>query len=70
MKNPWSARNPFMSAWLSMANTAAGHMRAQATAEIKRQVRSATRKAASSTGTASAAGRATRRKTKRTGWPY
>ena len=70
MKNPWSARNPFMSAWLSMANTAAGHLRAQASAEIKRQVRSATRKAASGTGTASATGSSKRRKTQRTGWPY
>lgn len=38
MPNPWPKKNPFMSMWLSAANRAAGSMRAQATAEVKRQV--------------------------------
>lgn len=38
MPNPWLKKNPFMSMWLSAANRAAGSMRAQATAEVKRQV--------------------------------
>jgi hypothetical protein len=37
MKNPWIRKNPFMSAWLSAANTAASTARAGATAEAKRQ---------------------------------
>lgn len=41
MPNPWLKKNPFMSMWLSAANRAAGSMRAQATAEVKRQVKAA-----------------------------
>ena len=37
MKNPWRKRNPFMSMWLSGANTVAGAARGQAAAAIKRE---------------------------------
>ena len=42
MTNPWLKKNPFMSMWMSGANTVAGHVNAQA----KRQVASATKTAA------------------------
>ena len=45
MPNPWLKKNPFMSMWLSAANRAAGTVRAQATAEVKRQLNAATAKA-------------------------
>jgi hypothetical protein len=38
MRNPWTTKNPFMSAWLSAANKVAGSARGQATAAAKRQV--------------------------------
>jgi lytic murein transglycosylase len=38
MRNPWTTKNPFMSAWLSAANRVAGSARGQATAAAKRQV--------------------------------
>lgn len=41
MSNPWLKKNPFMSMWLSTANSVAGSMRGQATAEAKRQVNAA-----------------------------
>lgn len=41
MSNPWLKKNPFMSLWLSAANRAAGSMRAQATSQVKRQVKAA-----------------------------
>lgn len=41
MANPWLKKNPFMSMWLSAANRAAGTVRSQATAEVKRQVKAA-----------------------------
>jgi len=37
MRNPWTAKNPFMSAWLSAANTWAGAARGLASAEAQRQ---------------------------------
>jgi hypothetical protein len=37
MKNPWVKKNPFMSMWLSGANTILGSMRGQANAQAKRQ---------------------------------
>jgi hypothetical protein len=37
MKNPWLKKNPFMSMWLSGANTALNSARGRATAEGKRQ---------------------------------
>jgi hypothetical protein len=40
MRNPFLAKNPFMSAWLSSANKIAGSARGQATAATKRQVAS------------------------------
>lgn len=42
MKNPWTAKNPFMSAWLSGANKAAGAARGQAAAVVKREAAKAT----------------------------
>ena len=41
MGNPWTKKNPFMSMWLSSANSAMGSARAQATAATKRQVAAA-----------------------------
>lgn len=41
MANPWTKKNPFMSMWLSSANSVMGSARAQATAATKRQVASA-----------------------------
>lgn len=38
MPNPWLKKNPFMSLWLSTANRLTGSMRAQATAQGKRQL--------------------------------
>jgi hypothetical protein len=37
MKNPWTKRNPFMSMWLSAANTVAGSARGRMTAAGRRQ---------------------------------
>jgi hypothetical protein len=37
MKNPWTKRNPFMSMWLSAANSVAGSARSRLTAASKRQ---------------------------------
>jgi hypothetical protein len=36
MSNPWLKKNPWLSLWLSGANTVAGHVRSQATAEANR----------------------------------
>jgi len=33
MKNPWLKKNPFLSMWLSGANSVASHARSQAAAE-------------------------------------
>ena len=41
MANPWTKKNPFMSMWLSSANSVMGSARAKATAAAKRQVASA-----------------------------
>ena len=38
MRNPWTAKNPFMSAWLSTANRAAGTVRGHAKAAAQREV--------------------------------
>ena len=40
MRNPWTTKNPFMSAWLSAANKVAGSARGHATAAAKREVAS------------------------------
>jgi hypothetical protein len=45
MRNPFLKKNPFMSMWLSAANSMAGSMRGQAVAHAKRQAASATTKA-------------------------
>lgn len=37
MKNPWAKKNPFMSMWLSGANSVLGSARGHASAEAKRQ---------------------------------
>lgn len=37
MRNPWVKKNPFMSAWLSAANSAVGTARGRATNEARRQ---------------------------------
>jgi hypothetical protein len=37
MTNPWITSNPFLSLWLSAANTAAAHQRSAFTAEMGRQ---------------------------------
>ena len=41
MGNPWTKKNPFMSMWLSSANSVAGSARAKATAATKRAAASA-----------------------------
>ncbi|WOB09219.1 hypothetical protein [Piscinibacter gummiphilus] len=40
MRNPWLAKNPFMSAWLSAANRTTGAARGHATAAANRQAAS------------------------------
>jgi hypothetical protein len=37
MTNPWIKSNPYLSLWLSAANTAAAHQRSVFTAELGRQ---------------------------------
>lgn len=37
MSNPWLKKNPFMSLWLSAANSVAGRARGQIAAGAKRQ---------------------------------
>lgn len=41
MGNPWTKKNPFMSMWLSSANSIMGSARAHATAATKRQAAAA-----------------------------
>lgn len=41
MKNPWTAKNPWMSAWLSGANTIMNTARGHATHEAHRRLQSA-----------------------------
>lgn len=41
MKNPWTKKNPFMSMWLSAANSAASQARGQAAAAVKREANKA-----------------------------
>lgn len=45
MSNPWSKKNPFMSVWLSGANSVAGSLRGHATAQAKRQLATAAKTA-------------------------
>jgi hypothetical protein len=42
MKNPWTKKNPFMSMWLSGANSALGSARGHGTAAAKRELKKAT----------------------------
>ena len=37
MSNPWTKKNPFMSLWLSGANSVASRARGQATAAVKKE---------------------------------
>lgn len=37
MSNPWLKKNPFMSMWLSAANSATSSARGQVAASVKRQ---------------------------------
>ena len=39
MRNPWLARNPFLSRWMSGAGRALGTARGHATKEMRRQQR-------------------------------
>lgn len=41
MSNPWLKKNPFMSLWLSAANSAANRVRGQIAAGAKRQSQTA-----------------------------
>jgi hypothetical protein len=41
MRNPWLAKNPFMSAWLSAANRASNSARGQAAAAVNREAAAA-----------------------------
>ena len=41
MANPWTKKNPFMSMWLSSANSIIGSARGKATGEIRRQAATA-----------------------------
>jgi hypothetical protein len=45
MANPWTKKNPFMSLWLSGANSIAGKARGHATAAAKRTQTALTKKA-------------------------
>ena len=45
MSNPWLKKNPFMSMWLSGANSVANTARMRITAEVKRQSSAAVTKA-------------------------
>lgn len=47
MKNRWTKKNPFLSIWLSAANSAAGRARAQTTAAVKREANKAAKTATS-----------------------
>ena len=47
MSNPWLKKNPFMSMWLSGANSVANSARGQLAAEAKRQSSAAITKATS-----------------------
>ena len=38
MRNPWSPKNPFMSAWRGAANRAAASLRGRSMAQAKRRV--------------------------------
>lgn len=51
MSNPWLKKNPFMSMWLSAANSVANSARARIAAEAKRQSTTAVNKATSDTFT-------------------
>lgn len=71
MSNPWLKKNPFMSLWLSAANSVANKARGQVAASAKRQSKAAVTQAAQDvmsfwTGALSGAPKPrARRKTKR-----
>jgi len=45
MKNPWTKKNPFMSVWLSAANSALGRARGPVAAEAAKQRAAMTKQA-------------------------
>jgi hypothetical protein len=45
MTSPWLKKNPFMSMWLSGANSVAGSLRSRATGQVKREATTALTKA-------------------------
>ena len=47
MSNPWLKKNPFLSLWLSGANSVAGSMMGHAAAQAKRQTHAAMKTMAS-----------------------
>ena len=47
MSNPWLKKNPFMSMWLSGANSVANSARGRVAAEVKRQSTTAANQAIS-----------------------
>ena len=67
MSNPWLKKNPFMSMWLSAANSAANTARGHATASVKRQSQAAITQATNDVMSfwTSALGASPRPKTKR-----
>lgn len=48
MRNPWLKKNPFLSLWLSAANSVANTARAKATVAVRRQSAAAVSKASQS----------------------
>ena len=46
MTDPWLKKNPFMSLWLSGANSVASSVRGRATAQARRQTHAAAHQAA------------------------
>lgn len=47
--NPWTKKNPFMSMWLSGAHRIGGAARSQASAVVRRELKSASTKATADT---------------------
>jgi hypothetical protein len=46
MSNPWSKKNPYLSAWLSGANAIAGSARSRTSGTVQAQAAAATRQMA------------------------
>ena len=70
MSNPWLKKNPFMSMWLSGANSIANSARVRIAAEVKRQSSAAITKVTSDTfGAWPGSTTAATRKRKKTRFP-